>query len=262
MSRLSGWTSRLVRRLTEHLPRCAASLSNRLPQQIGWGQFTALAALCLCAGGLYAFIVIVDEVGEGEAHRLDRAVLLALRSSHDLHDPVGPAWLEIMFGDITALGGYTIVAVIGLLALGYLTILRLWASVLLVLISFLGGLFLNSALKQTFERPRPELVAHLVEVQTASFPSGHAMLSAVMFLTLGALLAQAQPERQLKAYVLGSAVVLTLLVGASRVYLGVHWPTDVLAGWSIGATWALACWLITYLFQRRAGPPGALNSQW
>jgi undecaprenyl-diphosphatase len=82
-----------------------------------------------------------------------------------------------------------------------------------------------------------------VEVHTASFPSGHAMLSAVCYLTLGALLAGVVPARRYKAYILGTAIFLTLLVGGSRIYLGVHWPTDVLAGWCLGAAWAMACWL-------------------
>jgi undecaprenyl-diphosphatase len=259
MNRLPDRPRRLISPLAGYLQPWASSLVAYIPRRIGWGQFITLAALCVCAGGLYGFIVIVDEVGEGEAHGFDSAILLALRSPNDLHDPIGPAWLEIMFRDITALGSYTIVVVVGVLALGYLAVLRHWASALLILISLLGGWLLKSALKQTFERPRPELVAHLVEVQSGSFPSGHAMLSAVMFLTLGAVLAQAQSGRRLKAYVLGCAVALTLIVGASRVYLGVHWPTDILAGWSIGASWAMACWLVAH-FLRRRGHQGGWDS--
>jgi undecaprenyl-diphosphatase len=118
-----------------------------------------------------------------------------------------------------------------------------------VLASVGGGIALSSALKVGFERPRPDLVAHLVDVHTLSFPSGHAMVSAVTYLTLGALLAQIQAREGLKAYVLGVAVVLTLLIGLSRVYLGVHWPTDVVAGWCAGTAWAIGCWVIATWLQ-------------
>jgi len=125
------------------------------------------------------------------------------------------------------------------------------AAALLVLVAVAGGMLLSTLLKLGFERPRPDLVPHAVEVYTASFPSGHAMLSAVTWLTLGALLMRVEPRRRVKAFVLAMAVLTTLLVGASRIYLGVHWPTDVLAGWCIGAAWALICWLAALWLQRR-----------
>jgi undecaprenyl-diphosphatase len=148
---------------------------------------------------------------------------------------------------------------IAVLALGYLAILRNWGTILLVIASLAGGTLLNSVLKGAFGRPRPELVAHLVTVETASLPSGHAMMSAVTYLTLGALLARVQPWWPLKMYIMGAAVVLTLLVGFSRVYLGVHWPTDVLAGWSIGAAWAMACCLLARSAMRQAAAPETLE---
>jgi undecaprenyl-diphosphatase len=128
MNRLPDPPEHSNRPFSAYLPPWAVSLVGHLPRQIGWGQFITLVALCVCAGGLYTFIAIVNQVGEGEAHRFDRAILLALRSPDDPHDPIGPAWLEIMFRDITALGSYTIVGVVGVLALGYLTVLRRWAS--------------------------------------------------------------------------------------------------------------------------------------
>ena len=133
----------------------------------------------------------------------------------------------------------------------------------LVAVSVGGGTALSSLLKLGFARPRPDLVPHAVEVYTASFPSGHAMLSAVTYLTLAALLARVQPRRRLRIYVLALAVLTSLLVGASRVYLGVHWPSDVAAGWCVGAAWALLCWLAALRLQRTGrveradpAPPG------
>jgi undecaprenyl-diphosphatase len=107
------------------------------------------------------------------------------------------------------------------------------------------------------ERPRPELVSHLVEVQTSSFPSGHATLSAVVYLTIGALLAREQKSRRTRLYVMTVAILMALLIGCSRVYLGVHWPTDVLAGWAIGSGWAMLCWIAAWSAAARglAQPP-------
>ena len=181
----------------------------------------------------------------------DEAVLLALRSPADPADPVGPRWVEEMVRDVTSLGSTAVLTLITIAVLGFLIMDRKRGAAWLVLVSIAGGTALSTALKLGFERPRPDLVAHLVEVHTLSFPSGHAMLSAVTYLTLGALLARVQPRRRLKAYILSVAVALTLLVGFSRVYLGVHWPTDVLAGWCAGAAWAMGCWLVAAWLQSR-----------
>jgi undecaprenyl-diphosphatase len=218
----------------------------------GRGEFVILAVLFICAGGLLAFVAIANEALEGDAHRFDRALLLAFRGATDPADPIGPRWLELTMRDLTALGGYPMIVAIAVLAVGYLAILRDWAALVLVLVSLAGGILLNEALKGVFDRPRPDLVAHLVQVETPSLPSAHAMMAAVTYLTLGALLAGAQPWPALKMYIIGAAVALTLLIGFSRVYLGVHWPTDVLAGWTIGAAWAMACWLLARSAMRQA----------
>lgn len=205
--------------------------------------------LVLAAGAVYAFIEVVDEVMEGESRAFDEAVLLALRSPGDSAEPIGPWWVQTMFVDITSLGGTTVVTLITLAVLGYLIIDGKRAAALLVLVSVAGGAGLSSLLKLGFERPRPDLVAHLVDERTLSFPSGHAMVSAVIYLTLGALLAQVEDSVRLKAYIIAVAVILTLLIGVSRVYLGVHWPTDVLAGWYAGTAWAIGCWVIAAWLQ-------------
>jgi undecaprenyl-diphosphatase len=214
-------------------------------------ELAPFAVLALIAAMLAAFGKIADEVFDGQTRALDETVLRALRNPADLADPVGPAWLEHVMRDITSLGSFTVVAFVALVAIGYLLIDGKRAAAAFVLVAITGGVALSEGLKHLFARPRPELVAHLVEVQTASFPSGHAMLSAVTFLTLGALLARIQTRKRLKAYVISVAILLTLLIGASRVYLGVHWPTDVLAGWCAGAAWAMGCWLLAIWLQSR-----------
>lgn len=199
-----------------------------------------------------AFIEIADEVGEGEARWFDESLLLALRTA-DPADPIGPHWLETSVMDISALGGFAVLALVTLLAVGYLLAIQRWGGALMLLVATLGGTAISEGLKVGFNRPRPDLVAHIVETTSMSFPSGHAMLSAVTYLTLGALIARTQSRRSLRGYVLSAAVLLTLLIGMSRVYLGVHWPTDVLAGWCLGAAWAMLCWVVaTWLTRDRA----------
>jgi undecaprenyl-diphosphatase len=210
-----------------------------------------LAGVIVAAGTLFAFVKLADEVGEGSTRRFDEWLLLALRTSGNLADPIGPKWFEDMVRDVTALGSTGVLALMVLAVTGFLVITRRSHAAVMVLLSVIGGVVVSQGTKLAFARPRPELVPHGAEVYTASFPSGHAMMAAVVYLTLGALLARTQSGRNVKAYILAVAVILTVLVGASRVYLGVHWPTDVLAGWSLGAAWALACWLVMLWLQAR-----------
>ena len=210
-----------------------------------------LAVVLAGAAGLLAFAMIASEVMEGDTLAFDRAILLALRNPADLGDPIGPRWLEEMARDVTALGSHVVLATITLTTVGFLVLSRRRASALFLGLAIGGGMLASSVLKIGFARPRPDLVPHAVEVYTASFPSGHAMLSATAYLTLGALLMRVAPLVRTKFYVLSVAVLVTLMVGVSRVYLGVHWPTDVLAGWCGGAAWALLCWMVLNWLQRR-----------
>ena len=212
--------------------------------------FTHLIGLVLAAAALLAFAGLAAEMLEGETLGFDRAVLLALRHPAAPYDPIGPRWMTEVARDVTGLGGNAILLFVTLAVAGYLALVRKRAAALLVLVTVGGGVALSTLLKHAFQRPRPDLVPHGVEVYSASFPSGHAMLSAVTYLTLAALLIQVQVQWRAKTYVLMLAVLVTLLIGISRVYLGVHWPTDVLAGWCIGAAWALLCWLAALALQR------------
>ena len=211
----------------------------------------ALVAMLAVAAGLFAFAELADAVVEGDTRAFDEFVLLGLRSATDPSDPLGPRWLEEMMRDFTALGGTGVLALVTLAAAGFLVLTGKRRAAAAVGVAVLGGLLLSNALKWGFARPRPDLVPHGQAVYTQSFPSSHAMLSAVVYLTLGALLARTQPRRRAKLYFLSVAAFVAVLVGASRVYLGVHWPTDVLAGWVVGAGWALLCWLVTLWLQRR-----------
>ncbi len=210
-----------------------------------------LLIVIVAAGAFFAFAKLADEVVEGGTRAFDERVLMALRTPGDLADPIGPRWFEEMMRDFTALGGTGVLVLMVLAVAGFLALTRKGHAALAVIIAVTGGVLVSQTMKWAYARPRPELVPHGAEVYTASFPSGHAMMSAIVYLTLGAMLARTQSGQAVKAYVLAVAVFLTVLVGTSRVYLGVHWPTDVLAGWMLGATWALACWLVMLWLQAR-----------
>ena len=209
-----------------------------------------VVALFVIAGGLLGFGYIAEEVVEGDTTAFDRHVLLLFRHASDLSTPIGPAWLQEMARDVTSLGSYAVLGLMFVLVLGYIVMLGKRGAAVFILTSVLGGQILSTVLKTLFERPRPDLVPHATQVFTASFPSAHAMLSAVTYLTLGALLTRVVPSHRVKVYVMSAAAFLTLLIGVSRVYLGVHWPTDVLAGWCVGSAWAVLCWAVALHLQR------------
>jgi undecaprenyl-diphosphatase len=153
---------------------------------------------------------------------------------------------------LTALGGTTVLTLVSLAVVGFLLLQTRYRTALVVALTTLSGELLNQALKNAFSRPRPSIVPHLRAVFTTSFPSGHAMESAIVYLTLGAILMRVAESRLTKAYIMGIATLLTILVGVSRVYLGVHYPTDVIGGWIIGFVWASICWLAAQRFERTA----------
>jgi undecaprenyl-diphosphatase len=215
--------------------------------------------LALLAGGilfLLLLIIVVKLAGEvlaGETLEFDRRILLALRSPEDPSVPIGPRWLIGAALDMTALGGPTVIVLTVLAVSGFLVLQGMWRTGLFVAFASGGALLVNGLLKQLFQRARPDVVPHLRDVMSLSFPSGHALMSAVTYLTLGALWMRIAERRLTKFYCMGMAMLVTVLVGASRVYLGVHYPTDVLAGWLIGLSWALLCWMLERMLERRAG---------
>jgi undecaprenyl-diphosphatase len=190
-------------------------------------------------------------VNEGEVARLDESLVRGMRSPTDPADPIGPKWVEEMMRDLTAFGGNAALLLLSAASIGYLLFEKKKGTALMMAIAIGGGAALSLLLKDYYDRPRPELVPYGSYVLTKSFPSGHSMLSTVTYLTLGAVLAQVQSRWVLKIYVVGLAILIAMLVGVSRVYLGVHWPSDVLAGWAAGSAWALAVWGVTHFLQRR-----------
>ncbi|GAA3114907.1 phosphatase PAP2 family protein [Rhizobium viscosum] len=208
---------------------------------------TLITFACL-AGGLFLLQRLTSEVLEGETLGFDQTILLWLRQPGDLGQPIGPGWLVHAMGDITSLGGVTVLTILTLLATAYLLLDRKTVIAVFLFLSVLSGWLASTGLKIIVARARPDVVPHLVDVNDLSFPSGHAMVSAVTYLTLGALLARTQRFRATRIFVMAAGIFLAVIIGLSRIYLGVHYPTDVVAGWVAGSLWALGCWLISKRF--------------
>src|SRR5262245_9335391 len=219
------------------------------------------AAVLLAALGIVLSVPVLGktagEMREGDLRDFDESVLRMVRAPDDSSVPIGPTWLVQAAIDVTALGGTTVLALFLVIVVGYLALDGRYDAIVLVVIATAGGGLLGEGMKWWFARKQPEVIAHLVNVGSASFPSGHSMLALVTYLTLGALLARFIPRRRSRTYCIVVSLLLALLVGLSRVYLGVHYPTDVLAGWSAGLAWALLCWLVARYLQYRGSvkPP-------
>ena len=208
-----------------------------------WALGGMLAAIAL-------FTAVASAVRVGATETFDRHLLLAMRRPADLQ-PLGSRSFQEAARDVTALGGSLVLVLVTGSTVGYLLLDEKRRMAGFVCVSVATGWVATTLLKDLFERPRPEVVPHAMYVTTASFPSGHSMRSALVYLTLGTLLAQTHRRGRLQVYFLLLASILTLSIGASRVYLGVHWPTDVLGGWTGGAFWALLCWIAARFLQTR-----------
>ncbi|MBI1196342.1 MAG: phosphatase PAP2 family protein [Phenylobacterium sp.] len=202
-----------------------------------------LAGMALAAGALWAFLTLGGEMLEGETGDVDRRLILMFRTPGHPDDPIGSRGIEEAVRDVTALGGTTLVTVVTVVAVLAFAFHRRWRHAAVMAGAVLAAWASSNFTKAFYHRPRPDLVPHEVYVYSGSFPSGHSTLSAATWLTLAMLIASLETRRRTKALVYVVAGVILAGVGVSRVYLGVHWPSDVLAGWCLGSMWALAGWL-------------------
>jgi undecaprenyl-diphosphatase len=215
-----------------------------------------VAALLVAAAGLLGFLSVADAVTDNHTRAFDMGVLMMLRTPGDIATPIGPAWLKQAAMDITSLGSVIDLTLIVLVVAGLFLALRRWREALLLVAAGGSGLIVVDIVKILVGRQRPPLAMHVVQVANASFPSGHAMLSAIVYLSLATLAGHFAGRRRVRIYALGAGFAATVIVGVSRVYLGVHWPTDVIGGWALGAAWAMVWWLITWFLEHRHHKPG------
>ncbi|HEY5742868.1 MAG TPA: phosphatase PAP2 family protein [Terrimicrobiaceae bacterium] len=220
-------------------------------------EFVLLVSILILTGSLWLFVAITDEVREDEPLSTERQIMRALRRADDPSQPIGASWIKPASIELSALGSGSVLTLITAIAVGYLLMERNTAGAAFVLLATAGGALLSQLLKAVFARDRPDVVPHLAAFTNTSYPSGHTMLSTIVYLTLAIVMVETLRARQTKLYVLAAALMIAFLVGVSRVVIGVHYPTDVLAGWTAGAAWALLCLLGVMWLKRRGllGPP-------
>jgi undecaprenyl-diphosphatase len=221
-----------------------AAPSRRVP----WG--------IVAAAGIAAVFAILlwlgHELNEGDGAAFDHAVMLAMRVPGHPDQPWGPAWLPSAVRDVTALGSTTVLTFVILAATVFLWLRGRGRTALLVLGSIALGTATVTVIKALVGRSRPDLIDRLMTETSNSFPSGHAATSAIVYLTLATLLFPVVREPRMRAFVIGVALVLVGAIGVSRIYLGVHWPSDVIAGWAFGSFWALLWWRIELRVMRKS----------
>lgn len=224
------------------------SRRQRLRAWLDATDLTVPAALVAIGVLLLVFLKIGHEVAEAETDAIDRRILLALRATPD--DPLGPRWVEAGMMHISALGSGAVTGLVTLIAVVFSLVARRPRFAALVAACSIGVSLLMSGLKDAYGRARPTVVTHLDPPGGLSFPSGHSMISMALYMTLAVLIARVLHVRAQRRFVLGTGLFLAFLIGVSRMYLGVHYPTDVLAGWTIGGAWALLCGLLAYRLGR------------
>lgn len=209
----------------------------RLPQRTySWriAPRHALAASALCWAG---FAFVAWAVATGRSGPIDDAGLLFWRRGAELV-PAGPTWLLEAVRDLTSLGGVLLRNLVLVGVIAALLFLRLRREAVLLAGTVAGGWIVNSLVKAAVGRPRPLIVPHLTEAGGQSFPSGHSFNSAVVYIAIALAFAAMSPRRSVRWTLIVTAVILSLAIAFTRVWLGVHFPSDVAAGWLGGAGWA------------------------
>lgn len=233
------------------MPRLSRpALIRRLRELRKYYDFLTLALLAVIVGAVWGFVELADEMREGELHRIDMRILHLFRDAGNPNSLVGPRWFQELMRDATAMGGVLVLTLLSVAVIVTLWMEKHRTAATWLAAAVLGALAISTLLKNLFERARPELLGTELLPTSFSFPSGHSFLSAAVYLTIGALLTRVIEDMRTRVFVLLVAMSLTVLVGFSRVYLGVHYPSDVLAGWTLGLCWAALCWLVVWSRQK------------
>lgn len=203
--------------------------------------------LILLGFSTIGFIALAWWSGSAWGQQLDQVILRALLYTGEPARPLGPDWMREAGRDLTALGSISVLVFMSLSVSGWLALKRRWRSVTVLLLTIVPGVLLSFGLKMLFSQPRPDLLPDVTRTFTSSFPSSHAMASLIVYLALAAVIAQQPGARALRGYLLLIALAASLIAGFSRLYLSVHWPSDVLAGWMAGLAWLA---LVALVLQR------------
>jgi|ERR1035438_65863 undecaprenyl-diphosphatase len=209
-------------------------------------EIKVLVAVLAIVVGTVGFILVAGFVSRGSTDHFDMQILKSFRYSDNLARPIGPEWLFEVMRDITSLGGSTIVSLITFFVIGYFILQKKYSMLFLVLAAVIGGAVIDLELKELFSRVRPQIIPNLIPEKSFGFPSGHSMMSTIIYLSLASLIARLQVRWRDKIYIISVAIFLSFMIGISRIYLGVHYPTDVLGGWSLGLVWAALCWFVAW----------------
>lgn len=220
-------------------------------------ELSALILITVVVGAAWGAVEIADLPREGASRSLDEVMLSVFRSSSDRTNPVGSRGIEDISRNISSMGSNAVLVFVSIIVVSYLLAQGRKKASWLVVASIVGSLGISFVLKLLFDRPRPDLSVESVHVTTSSFPSGHAMVSMAVYTLFAALLARLDSRRWVKIFFLASAVLINLVIGITRLHLGTHWPTDLLAGWTIGAAWTTLCWLTAYA---RSHEPARMES--
>lgn len=228
---------------------------SRLRRLMGAAEVRTLVVIAAIAAGVWVVASLGVHVRHGRTEGLDPAIIEALRVPGHPHQPIGPRWLQDVMRDITALGGATVTVLAALLVFAALAFHKLWRRGVMLLAVVAMAQLTDELLKGLFDRPRPDFAPPGTFVYAQSFPSGHSTSSAALWMSLAMIAASFETEEEAKIFWFVIAGVVIVAVGFSRVFLGVHWPTDVLAGWTLGTSWALVGWLARRLLAPRGEAP-------
>ncbi|KRE18124.1 hypothetical protein ASE63_02780 [Bosea sp. Root381] len=205
----------------------------------------------------FAFLGLALFIASGRSFAFDQSLVLLFRESDDLATPIGPAWFREAMRDVTALGSFVGLGMMTITASLTLWLCRYRHLAVGLAVTVVSATIVSTGLKIAIGRERPDIVEHAALTFTASFPSGHAFLSAVTMLSIAGFVGLASRRDDIARLCIVLAWLMIVLIGVSRIYLGVHWPTDVIGGWCLGIAWSSLATAVLGRRMAEADPPDA-----